>query len=454
MKKNSFVWYALVLGLLINTCNDPTPLGAELLEDDRVEVFFTDTIKLLASTVKEDSVLTYDPDPAIVFDQFMFGNYTDPIFGKVSASIYGQVVLDFDTPDYEDAVLDSVILTLQYDSTATYGVLDQDPFGISVFRVTDGTDIEAEYFSSSILGLDEVNLLGEITSFTPQLTQLDSIKGLIDYRTNPNGDTIGIPASLRIPLSNDLGMEFMEYDETVYESSANFVESFKGIHLQPQTETTGLLSFDIASTSTSGITLYYTVDDTIHRQYQYDFSSRFIQYNNFEHDFSGSIVDDFFEDSTLGDSLLFVQAMAGPVAKIEIPNLEQFDKTIVNKAELTYTVAVLGEDQPENYPASNNLLAVAFDQETERFLALTDALIGGSNFGGRLTEETGPDGEMIMTYTMNISNYFQSILDEVEDPIIYLRAFPKQESGSRVVLYGPGHSKYPMKLTLAYTQLE
>ena len=89
-----------------------------------------------------------------------------------------------------------------------------------------------------------------------------------------------------------------------------------------------------------------------------------------------------------------------------------------------------------------------------RFLALNDALIGGGNFGGRLTEESGNNGEMIQTYTMNISSYFQEILDEVKDPVIYLRSFPKQEQGSRVVIYGPGHSKYPMKLSLAYTKLD
>jgi hypothetical protein len=454
MKKISFVWYALGLGLLINACNDPSPLGAELLEGDQVDVFFTDTIQLVASTVREDSVLTYDPNPSVVFDQFMFGNYSDPLFGKALASIYGQVVLDFDSPNYEDAVLDSIILTLRYDSVATYGVLDQAPFGIGVFRIVGDTDIEEEYYSNSNIEIDEANILGEISSFIPGVSFVDSIKGLLDYRTNPKGDTIDIPASLRISLSNDLGTEFIEYGESIYESTSNFVDEFKGIYLKPLTETPGLLSFDITSTSTSGITLYYTVEDTIHRQYQYDFSSRFIQFNNFEHDFSGSVVENVFDDKTLGDSILFIQSLSGPLAKIEIPNLEQFDKTIVNKAELTFTVAVLDEDEPDNYPASNNLLAVERDQGNDRYLALTDALIGGSNFGGRLTEKTGSDGEMIQTYTMNISSYFQDILDETEDPVIYLRAFPKQEQGSRVVIYGPGHSKYPMKLTLAYTQLD
>lgn len=454
MKKISFVWYALVLGLLINACNDPSPLGAELLEDDQVDVFFTDTISLTASTIKEDSVLTYDPDPGVVFDQFMFGNYTDPIFGKAYASIYGQVVLDFDRPEYDEAVFDSIVLTLRYDSAATYGILDQAPFGIGVYRITGDTDIEEEYYSSSTIEVNEMNPLGEISSFTPGISFVDSIKGLIDYSTNPNGDTIDIPASLRIPLSNDLGMEFVDYDEGVYESTSTFVEEFRGIYIKPLTETPGLLSFDISSTSTAGITLYYTIEDTIHRQYQYDFSSRFIQFSNFEHDFSNSTVESVFGDESIGDSILFIQALAGPVAKIEIPNLEQFDKTIVNKAELTFTVAILDEDEPDNFPPSNNLLAVELDDEDNRFLALTDALIGGSNFGGRLTESVGSDGEMIQTYTMNISNHLQDILDETSDPIIYLRGFPKQEQGSRVVIYGPGHSKYPMKLTLAYTQLD
>lgn len=452
MKKISFALFVVVFGLILNSCNEPTPIGSELLTEDQVNVFFTDSVKLSATTVKEDSVLTYDPDPSVIYDRFIFGDYTDPIFGDAEAAIYAQLVLDFDEPDFSNATFDSLVLIMQYDSASTYGDLEADPYGLSIFRISGDVDKESVYFSNSFFET-EMTPLVEVPSFTPMVTAEDTIPGIIDYRFDTDGDTIVLPPSLRITMPASLGEELMAYDEDIYTSSTNFVEEFKGLFFEATSETNSLLSFDISTTSSSALILYYTEDDTINRQYQYEFSPRFIQYNAFKHDFSGTVVDDFIDDTVKGDSLLFAQAMSGTNIKVELPDIEQLGDIIVNKAELEFTVAILDEDDPVNYPPMQNLVAATIDEtDNLTFLALPDVVASG-NFGGLLTDAIGPNGEMIQKYSMNISGYLQDILDDVEDPLIYLRAFPKQQQGSRVTIYGPGHSKYPMKLSLTYTKL-
>lgn len=452
MNKNSLALFILAFGIIINSCNDPTPLGSELLAEDQVDVLYTDTIKLSASTVREDVILAYDPNPSITYDNFQFGDFTDPIFGNAVASIYAQLIPDFDPPNYTNAILDSIILTLQYDSLRTYGILDAVPFGIGIYRITDNIDIESKYYSDQVFSFDEAMPLAEISSFTPAIASQDSITGIIDYSFDADGETISIPAGLRIPLSLSLGEELINYDSITYTSNNNFLEQFNGIHVKPLTQTPGMLSFDITSFSSSNLTVYYR-RDTIKTQYEYNFSDRFVQFNNFSHDTAGAIVDDFFDDTTKGDSLLFIQAMAGSNVKIDFQDFDDFQNVIINKAELIFTVAELDEDDPENYPPTRALIGADIGTDGE-FVFLSDLLLGPTSFGGIVTEVIGDEGEILQQYTMNISAHFQDIVDGNEDRSIYLRAFPKQEKSDRVIIYGPGHSKYPMKLKLTYTKLK
>lgn len=447
MKKISLALWVIAFGIIINSCNDPSPIGAELLEDDQVEVLFSDTLTLRTSTVKEDNIVVFDPDPSVTFDNFLIGDMEDPIFGRATASLYAQLTLDFDAPDYTDATVDSIVLTLQYDSLSTYGILDQEAFDLGVYRIMDVVDIENEHFSNESFMVDESTPLAEINNLIPQLSSSDSIKGLIDYRFDDEGDTIDIPASLRIHLPLSLAEELINYDSIIYNSDNNFVEQFNGIHVRAMSSTPGMLSVNISEISVSGMTVYYRKDGS-NEQYTYEFSSRFVQMSNFSHDFSGSTVENFFDDPVLGDSILFVQSMSGPNIKIEIPNADAFQGSIINKAELIFTIAELNEDDPANYPPIFSIIAADLDED-EEFSFVQDILIGGSNFGGVFIETA--DG--FMEYRMNLSAHFQEIIDGDRANTIFLRAFPKQEQADRTVVFGPGHSTHPMKLKLTYTKL-
>ncbi len=452
MKKISLALYVLTFGIIVNSCNDPSTIGSELLAEDQVDVFYTDTIQLTASTIKEDDILTFDPNPSVIYDNFLVGDYTDPIFGNTFAGLYAQLVLNFDEPDYDGVFLDSIVLTLQYDSLNTYGLLNQDPFSIGVYQLTERADQNSDFFSSDSLMYDPIPLSEEL-DFMPLVSSMDSIKGLLDYTSDSEGDTIDIAPSLRMHLPTSLGtfgLDFINYPQDVYSSNTSFIDQFNGIHVRPLNSTPSMLSFDISNVTSSGLTVYYR-RDTVKEQYNYSFSSRFVQFNSFKHDFTNTVVEDAFDDTAFGDSLLFLQAMAGPNIKIDISNTDAFDNVIINKAELEFTVAELPGSDPNDYPAIETMIAADFVDD--EFVFLSDVLAGGPNFGGSIIETIGDQGETLKVYRMNISAHFQEVVDGLRGGTIYFRAFPKQEQSGRVVIYGPGHSKYPMKLSLTYTQL-
>ena len=91
MKKNILAALSLLAILsLATSCSRPTPIGADLLEQDRANVLFTDTLDIIASTVSEDSVLTYSSDPTRQLRVYLCGQLDDPVFGKASSEIYTQ----------------------------------------------------------------------------------------------------------------------------------------------------------------------------------------------------------------------------------------------------------------------------------------------------------------------------------------------------------------------------
>ena len=96
--------YSLFLALVFS-CNDPTFVGEELLEQDQAEVFFTDTFGLRATTIRNDSVLTFVPPESLsaIFTEFLFGKFEDPVFGRTEAHIFAHLSLLTRNPDFVNA---------------------------------------------------------------------------------------------------------------------------------------------------------------------------------------------------------------------------------------------------------------------------------------------------------------------------------------------------------------
>lgn len=443
------LWTLCLLGFL-SSCSDPTLIGSDLLEDDKVGVGFSDTLSLIAETEMGDSVRTYSP----VFDNqmtsYLFGDMQDPVFGRSKSSLYIQPLPEFTNPDFRNIEIDSVVLVLPYDTNAFYGNIAAI-FGIDVLELDEEIPNSEEYFSDQTFMTKAVPLGTHM--FQPKFDSLDVIE-----RVNGEFDTTTYAPQLRIPLDLSVGMTLTRFDSAVYANDSTFGTFFKGLHLRPTITNEGMIAFNLKNSTLAGIHIYYMKDDTIPTQFQFGLVSTSTRFANYEHDYSGSVVSNYIDNTTAGEEFLFVQGMAGTNIRIEIPDYGRFkDGYIINRAELEVTVATLDEDPPGVFdPARGLILSRKSDEGILQAIRDIEIIVNGSGlsipdlFGG--LPEDSKDGS-VTVYKMNLSSHFQEMLEGLHPNELYLTAFPKTERAGRSVLFGTEHPTYSIKLKLAFTEI-
>ena len=444
------VLFAMVL-IFISACTEPTTIGTDLLDQDQADIRFIDTFTLRTATIKEDSVRIYDPNPQAQFLNYLCGNYSDPVFGSVTSDLYIQFRNgDSNPPDFMNARIDSLILKLEYDSSGMYGNFNQMQT-LEVFRINEFIDNDTSYYSNRSFAVGNT-LLGS-ANFRPRFDDTDSLTVLTYF----NGDTSAIlqPPHLRINLEDQTLIDLLTNLDSVDYEDDNFIQAFNGLFVKATMPTQAMMSFNL-STDVSGLTIYYKTIDDEHAQYEYDIFSSTLKHSNYKHDFTGTPVNDALGNRTIGDSILYLQGLSGPNIEVEIPYASTLrDQVIVNKAELVFTIESDIND-PVFFPVDQIILTERNDEGT--LVVISDVLFSLSRsdlglFGGRVEETTNSSGQVVNTYSLNISSHFQNIIDGDASPVIVLRVFPKQERASRVLLYGPNHSRFPAKLNLTYTNL-
>ena len=59
---------------------------------------------------------------------------------------------------------------------------------------------------------------------------------------------------------------------------------------------------------------------------------------------------------------------------------------------------------------------------------------------------------VIQTYTMNISQHLQDIINGLESSDeIFISTISKAQSANRSIIFGTGHASYPPRLNVTYT---
>jgi hypothetical protein len=449
MKRLPLSLWALALLIGISSCSDPTLVGSDLLDDDQVQVSFSDTIAIVATTIAEDSIRTYTPDASNQLFSYLFGDMTDPVFGRSTSSLYLQALPEALNPDFSGIEIDSVVLVLPYDTNAFYGNTTAT-FGIEVFELSEVLDRTTEYYSDQTVMTEAVPLAS--ATFQPKR---DSVQ-VVDLNGGDR-DTTFYPAQLRIPLDVEFGRTLTRLDSAVYASDSLFVEFFKGVHLKPTMTNEGMLAFDLRTSDQGGIHVYYRAADTIPLQFQYQFSDFGTRFANYQHDYTGTPVESALDDTAKGEEVLFIQGMAGTNASLTFPDLSDLsDNVIVNRAILEVTVADFDGDPEGLYdpspaiilarPTDNGGLQVIADIE---FITAREGLSIAEFFGGRLAEDEDAN---VQLYEMNMTAHFQEILDGTVPPELVLSCFPKQERAARSILFGTKHPEYSVKLKLALTR--
>ena len=460
MRQTAFLLSFFTLSIIFS-CTEPTLIGAELLPEDRANLSFSNTIPVSAKTIEGEPIPSYSPSITFQLPTYLFGEVEDPIFGKSNASVYSQVSRNFEPPFSEGLfTIDSIILSIDYDSINSIGSFSE-PFNVEVYRLQEDMFSTSSYTSDRSF-MTEANVLGEVM-IIPSL--IDSVE-VNNYFSGTDSTAITMePAHIRIPLSIELGQEFL--DTNLYISDTSFVNAFKGIYIEPVTSNGSLVSFNFNS-SISRITLYYrSTQENILYEQRYPFSVGNARNSLLVHETEGAVVGDAINKEDA--DFLYLQSMAGSNLEINFPDLSGFENAVVNRAELELTVATTDDIDVDRFPLAQQIVAYSLrDGEIRVIDDVLSAILSNNPirtevFGGIPVTET-VDGVTLTKYRINLSSYFQSLLEGDSDSTILLTAgatqspfyfpiIPKGNRGNTAIIYGPNHPEYAPKLNLIYTAL-
>jgi|AntRauTorckE5430_2_1112549.scaffolds.fasta_scaffold00908_5 hypothetical protein len=448
-----------IIVLMTEACTKTSLVGSP---NNDLNIQSVDTVSMFTTTVKGDSVRTYTPVSSQQFPNYLVGRLDDPIFGNSTAIAYAQTRLLTAAPGFERTTLDSVVLSLPYATNGRHYGNINGPQTIIVSRLSEDMDAAEIYYSDKRFLTAEV--LGQKT-FVPNL--IDSFDILI-----PESDTVveeRVPAQLRIPLSNSFGNELLANADNM-NANDDFLEYFKGIEVKAGTNSDAILSLALQS---SDITLFYSQEDsifdangdfdrveTIAKKYTFainSFSAKSVYYKN-NRDIVGTgrvdaPVKQYMNNGN--NDLMFIQSMEGLMGKVTFPYIDALARKIVNKAELTVTIA--NDDNLTEFPVPDQLLVLT--EVNGNFVIIEDVAVsintagGFELFGGDFVSEIINDVTH-RTYTINISGHFQDMVDGLRDNSVYIVTQPKAQVASRAILGGSGHSEFPIKFKLSYTDIE
>ncbi len=310
------------------------------------------------------------------------GIYNDPNFGKTTASFVTELESSTIDPSFgENTVLDSVVLTIPYFSTATEisdegvptfridSLFGDSPIKVSLFENNyflrdfnpSGDEVNQRqlYYSNRSTGIDNISTAQ--LEGTPILQVADnpldfSTTNLSSFLPNPNqivlkdGDDMNTTLSpaLRVKLRPEYWQEKIIDKENQPELSNqnNFNDYFRGIYFKVEeldSNAGNMILLNLAS-SNANIVLYYTRDnanadaDPVQSTYVLNFSSYSANGNNVNGN-RVNFIENEFElndgDSENGDENLFLKGQQGSIAEIDLFGGDDIDddQTTMNAFE-------------------------------------------------------------------------------------------------------------------------
>lgn len=446
------VVFVFVLSIL-SSCQDPILVGGSLLDDEKLNIGFTNTFDLSTSVISGDRVVTHQPN--LDSKTYLLGKLVDPLFGTISSELFMKFQFSSTKPEYqvnEKLRFDSLVLVLQYDTLGTYGNT-KSVQSIKVYQLDEIISNTDTFYADTNLKY----LPTEIAKVDKNISPKDSVK-IIDHLT---GKLVTQVPQLRLRLDNSVG-EALLNNENAAKNDTIFREYFKGVYIKSSSPTNEPFmygfNFNAAALSTlspvNKLIMYYTANDTTEKTYEYLINTATI--NRFVHDRDGSQVTSFMMDTSKSDSLSFLQGIGGVKTVIKFNDLSSLnpDSIAINKAELEITVADIST-QNGIYNLPKNLIATRKNEDGKLIFIddISQLLSGGvsfvTSFGG-----TPNTSGTLRKYNLNITNHIkQAVKNKSFDSDIYLNVLTEPENPSRLIFYGAKHSQYPVKLKVTYTKI-
>tara|TARA_B110001454_G_scaffold217376_2_gene242584 strand:+ start:981 stop:2342 length:1362 start_codon:yes stop_codon:yes gene_type:complete len=424
---------------LLTSCEKDNEFGIEINPDyNTLGAIYSDTFSIHTFSVISDSIRTDElngPSP--------LGNYIDPVFGEVNASIITQIRLEQsysfipDNGDTNDIVIDSVVLYLAIDGY--YGDIDEQEFKVEI--------LDEDIFKDSTY-----------YNTTNIITKTEDISNGLSIESNPlfpgyfSGSLVdkailGIPLNIEEfarPIVNESGNSTLDGND----GDNEFLTFFKGIKISSSKGINGGLYYINLLNSFSRIRLFYRDTSGIsseHDTLDFDFNinSNCGYYHKVEHDYTGTEIENVVNQPSLGQNQFFIQTLGGVDGRITIPSLDSLiaKPILINKAEI---ILPFEDYLYDDYPSPSSLFISRKNSEGEyEFLPdLFEGSIGG-------------DFNVVnKNYTFNITRHLNEVVSEkaINDTI---RVFPNGNgiTANRVVLNGMNSTKKDKaKVVISYTK--
>lgn len=438
----------LALFIFFTACQESSSIGNNLLDDEKFNIQFKDDFSISSSTDEGNRVIAYQS--SVGLNLYSVGKIDDPVFGESTKEVFFNLGFNpfISIPDFNTAILDSMVLVMTYDTVGDYGNKDA-MHNLELYALNqDFDDLDTIYADETISF--ESELIGT-KSFVSAPNDSISILNHTDTTL------LKLPPQIRVRLDQDWANTLFE-DETLYVDADALETYFTGLYIKNTPSTSSLLGLDLSSVANaeSGrnrMIVYYTDTSNIKKVYTFRIGSKrgtLVQENK-----GSSLAQQIEDGSVTGDSLSLIGAHSIQNTKVTFNDLSFLSDKIINHAVIRVFVASLPEDNLALYDPIGQILASSFSDEgnLEIISDISDlsnrniSLVDG--FGGNLMTENG-----VSFYEMNITKRIKDIVElglTPDESNIILTPLSRNQIPNRTVLYGSTHSQYPIEFEVTYT---
>ena len=448
----SFYWLAIMV--FLTACNTTDDFGSGLVADQFQDVNFDEIITIKGASKSTPSVITFQPDTRAVDSSYVVGNFTDPIFGKVESIVYAGMRFRGSTniSQFNNVRCDSIKLQLRIAPALTYGDTNLI-FNLSVHQLDQVFTIDS-VFNSNVYPSFNSMPIGRLDQF--QLKPRTRV---------PTSDTTSVAPYIEIPIDNNFGQQLLD-TEFAFDSISRFINQFKGIAIKVDDQTPSpLFGINLLPRGTlptltdSRMILYYSATDTT-GFINISLVADAPRASSYRHDYSQSPIANIVDQENEDDSYLFLQGLAGVRPHLIMPDLSSFKGRSVKLALLEMVIA---ESFPNDgsqslFPRIQQTLAASKSSTADRRVLddITRFQSGGisliaTQFGGNIVP-ANVNGQSVQMYRMNVTQYISDYINGRRPGTLEIFPNGSDRRPERVILHGPGHPTFPVRLKLIFTE--
>ncbi|GGM86166.1 hypothetical protein GCM10010967_17970 [Dyadobacter beijingensis] len=286
-------------------------------DPDDFAVLTSDTVTIRLSTIGSDSIMTGGSP------RMLFGTFKDPYFGKVRTMNFFQATRESGVSVAQEAEYDSLILSLRYDNTYSYGDTTK-PMNLTVYRLLTDILEKSSYWNHNTTAYDPTPI-GKVT--------------IVPRPTTTN--------LLKIRLSDTLGKQiFALAKNNQLTSNTDWINLVKGMVMMPAATDNGpVIGFHWASTyaDSSSVQLHYHTPSVSEYKKDSTIFQISASYNHIVADPTGTQLAKIPANkrtslpSAQSANAAYMQAGTGIMMRVDLPYLRHFkytQYTAINKAIL------------------------------------------------------------------------------------------------------------------------